>query len=238
MSIQASGRPEVGPAEADERHAEPLQQLGPGIARFELGQHERVDAAVRDQAADVVPRIFRLGNDQDSEVLGGGGGEQRLQERHHDQIGRLELDRRHQVGQPHRPPGPHAAGPLMRLVAELLDRFQDPDPGRLANPPGAVQHVRHGGLAHPGGPGHVQEGETARSRTSAGQLPVPPHPPPESCPLRLSIVRELCALTSDSSRRLVIGGSFHQPNRNGCGQPEWFWPGLLTGTVALSWEAR
>ena len=132
-----------------------MQQCHPPVAGLQIGEHERVHHAAGHQAADVLTGVGLLGDDKHPVVPVRGRPHQRLQELHHDQVGGLQLDRRHEVGQLHRPADSHAARAVMRVVAELVHRLEHPGPRGLADPAAAVQHVRHRRLADAGDAGHV-----------------------------------------------------------------------------------
>lgn len=134
----------AGPAETGERHAGLGQQRHPRVVGFELGQHERVHAAAVDQAAHLVAGITVTGDHEHPVLPACGLAHQRLQELHHDQVPGLQLVRRHEVAELHGAAGPQAAGPVMRVVAQLGDRLQHPGPGGRSHPPAVVQHVGDG----------------------------------------------------------------------------------------------
>jgi hypothetical protein len=131
-------------AHARERHPERMQQFHPPVAGLHIGEHEGVHAAAADQAADVLAGIGLLGDDKHPVMPVRRRLHQRLQEVHHEQAVRLQLARWHEVGQLHRPVDPHAARTVMRPVAELVHRLEDPGAGGLADPAAPVEHVGHG----------------------------------------------------------------------------------------------
>src|SRR5205814_4892899 len=136
------GQRRVDATEAGERYLALGQVPDPRIVFGDAGEHEAVDGSRPDQIGD--PVEWPAGGDEYLMTALAGRGDEELEELQHDSVVRAQLGVRYRVGDPVGTAGAQADRGRVRLVAELLDHGQYPDPGAVGEPAATAYDVGDG----------------------------------------------------------------------------------------------
>jgi hypothetical protein len=134
----------VRAAKARERYLAFGQKLHPRVAFGHAGEHEAVDRFRPDQITDGLGRVTIAAGDEDLMPALSRCGHQELQELQHDRVIGAKVGVRDRIGDPVGPARAQAGGSGVGLVAQLLDRGEDPVPGSGAEPATTADDVGNG----------------------------------------------------------------------------------------------